>query len=318
MNPENRYKIKSSALFITITYLIFGIVWIAVSGEVVLYFTKGFDLDPRMEIYKGYFFILITSLLLYLAISRREKQREKLEDDISASNKLSEEKITETNKSLHALAAHLQTIREEERTMISREIHDQLGQELTALKMDIAFLSKKIEKAKTEPDWDEIQNGLRSMSDITDHTINSVRRIARELRPDILDKLGLKEAIEWHAEDFTNRTGIDCVFSTSSVEFDFSRDLDTTIFRIVQESLTNVARHSGAARSKIGLKLDEKFIYLTIEDNGRGITDEQIENNKSLGLVGIKERVYSVNGKLSITGTKEEGTKLNIIIPITI
>ncbi|MEO8512571.1 MAG: sensor histidine kinase [Ignavibacteria bacterium] len=316
MKPDNKNKIKSSALFITIAYLIFGILWIAVSGQAVLLITKGSDQIPMLELYKGFFFIIITSLLLYLAISRREKQREKLEAEIAASNKISEEKITETNKSLHALAAHLQTIREEERTLISREIHDQLGQELTALKMDIAYLSRKIEKAKTEPDWDEINSGLRSMSEITDQTINSVRRIARELRPDILDKLGLKEAIEWHAEEFTNRTGIDCIVSTGLSEFDFNRDLDTTIFRIVQESLTNVARHSGATRSKIGLKLAEKFIYLSIEDNGRGITKEEMENTKSLGLVGIKERAFSVGGKISINGSKDKGTILNITIPI--
>jgi len=229
---------------------------------------------------------------------------------------LAEEKIRETNESLHALAAHLQTVREEERTMISREIHDQLGQELTALKMDIAFLSKKINKAKTDPDWDEIQDGLRSMTEITDQTINSVRRIARELRPDILDKLGLREAIEWQAEEFTKRTGIDAIVSISPGEFEFDMGLNTTIFRIVQESLTNVARHSGATRSKIGLILDQKNIYLSIEDNGRGITEDEIENAKSLGLVGIKERVYSVNGKLSITGNENRGTKLQIIIPL--
>lgn len=229
---------------------------------------------------------------------------------------IAEEKIKETNERLHALAAHLQTIREEERTMISREIHDQLGQELTALKMDIAFLSKKIEKAKIEPDWDEINNGLKSMTEITDQTINSIRRIARDLRPDILDKLGLRDAIEWQTEDFTNRTGIDCIVSISSGEFSFSREMDTTIFRIVQESLTNVARHSGATRSKIGLTINGKNLYLTIEDNGRGITEEEIENSKSLGLVGIKERAYSVNGKLTITGQKDIGTKLNILIPL--
>lgn len=229
---------------------------------------------------------------------------------------LAEEKIKESNESLHALAAHLQTVREEERTMISREIHDQLGQELTALKMDIAFLGRKIEKAKVEPDWDEIQNGLRSMTEITDQTINSVRRIARELRPDILDKLGLREAIEWQAEEFSKRTGIDSIVSISPGEIDLKVELNTTVFRIVQESLTNVARHSGATRSKIGLTINKNFIYLSIEDNGRGITEDEIKNSKSLGLVGIKERVYSVNGKLSIFGSKEEGTKLKIIIPL--
>lgn len=231
---------------------------------------------------------------------------------------IAEEKLKESNERLHALAAHLQIIREEERTMISREIHDQLGQELTALKMDIAFLSRQIDKIKVngKPDWNELQSGLKSMSDITDQTINSVRRIARELRPDVLDKLGLKDAIEWQAEEFTKRTGIDCIVSISQNELKFKRELENTIFRIVQESLTNVARHSGAGRSKIGLVIRNECLYLTIEDNGRGITESEIENAKSLGLVGIKERVYSVKGKLTISGKKGSGTTLKIIIPI--
>lgn len=228
---------------------------------------------------------------------------------------LAEEKEKQTNEMLHSLAAHLQTIREEERTMISREIHDQLGQELTALKMDIAFLARKIEKSKDMPDFEGILEGLRSMSDITDQTINSVRRIARELRPDILDKLGLKDAIEWHAEEFTKRTGIRSSVSFSDSEFQLGQNLDTTIYRIVQEALTNVARHSGANFVKLGLILNGKKIYLSIEDNGKGITEEEIKNAKSLGLVGIKERAHSVNGQISITGIKDKGTKLNIIIP---
>ncbi len=230
---------------------------------------------------------------------------------------MAEERLKESNQRLHALAAHLQTIREEERTMISREIHDQLGQELTALKMDIAFLSRQIEKIKLsgKPDWNDLQNGLKSMSDITDQTINSVRRIARELRPDVLDKLGLKDAIEWQAEEFTKRTGIDCIVSISKNELNFNHQLENTIFRIIQESLTNVARHSGAARSKVGLSVIGNNIYLTIEDNGRGITEDEIQHAKSLGLVGIKERVYSVKGKLTIEGEKNKGTILKIIIP---
>lgn len=228
---------------------------------------------------------------------------------------LAEEKEKETNEMLHSLAAHLQTIREEERTMISREIHDQLGQELTALKMDIAFLARKIEKSKEMPDWEGILEGLRSMSEITDQTINSVRRIARELRPDILDKLGLKEAIEWHAEEFTKRTGIKSSVSFSDTEFHFGQNLDTTIYRIIQEALTNVARHSGADSVKLELNVNGKSIDLAIEDNGKGITEEEINNAKSLGLVGIRERAHSVSGQITITGQKNKGTKLNIIIP---
>jgi PAS domain S-box-containing protein len=227
-----------------------------------------------------------------------------------------EKTINDSNEKLHALAAHLQTVREEERTHIAREIHDQLGQELTALKMDISFLSKKIDKSKVAPDWDGILQGLRSMSDITDHTINSVRRIATELRPDILDKLGLKEAIEWHAEEFEKRSGIECTVKINAEELDLTPQLNTTVYRIVQESLTNVARHSGATRADIDIKLNGKSMYLRITDNGRGINEEEIRNSKSLGLVGIKERAYTVNGEFEIKGEEGTGTTISITIPI--
>ncbi|KXK54663.1 MAG: PAS/PAC domain-containing protein [Chlorobi bacterium OLB5] len=231
---------------------------------------------------------------------------------------LADEKLKESNERLHALAAHLQTIREEERTMISREIHDQLGQELTALKMDIAFLSRKINKIKLtgKPEWDELSDGLKSMTAITDQTINSIRRIARELRPDVLDKLGLKDAIEWQAEEFTKRTGIDCIVSISPSKLELSRELESTVFRIIQESLTNVARHSKATRSKIAVITDDNRVLLSIEDNGIGISESEIQNAKSLGLVGIRERIYSVKGSFEITGKKNKGTKLNFIIPL--
>ncbi len=227
-----------------------------------------------------------------------------------------ENTINTSNEKLHALAAHLQTIREEERTLIAREIHDQLGQELTALKMDISFLSKKIEKSKTTPDWDGIQEGLKSMSEIADHTINSVRRIATELRPDILDKLGLKEAIEWHAEEFEKRSGIKCDVNMNVSELNLSPILNTTIYRIVQESLTNVARHSKANKADVVIKVNGEKVYLSIKDNGRGIMESEIENTKSLGLVGIKERAYTVNGLFEINGEKNKGTEIKITFPI--
>lgn len=227
-----------------------------------------------------------------------------------------EKAVKDSNDKLHALAAHLQTVREEERTLIAREIHDQLGQELTALKMDISFLSKKIEKSKITPDWNGITEGLKSMSDITDHTINSVRRIATELRPDILDKLGLKEAIEWHAEEFEKRSGIKCLVTINTEELDLTPVLNTTVYRIIQESLTNVARHSGATQANIDIKLNSENMYLCINDNGRGINEDEIKHTKSLGLVGIKERAYTVDGEFEIRGEKDKGTTIRITIPI--
>jgi len=227
-----------------------------------------------------------------------------------------EKAIRESNERLHGLAAHLQTIREDERTSVAREIHDQLGQELTALKMDISFLKKRIETSGDNPEWGGILESLKSMTDVTDQTINSVRKIARELRPDLLDKLGLREAIEWHTEEFEKRTGIKYHLDFPEQELSFDQNLNTTIFRIVQESLTNVARHSKAGEVSIELKTDDRYLYLEIKDNGRGISEDEINNTKSLGLVGIRERAYSAGGEFKIKGIEGKGTELKIIIPL--
>jgi signal transduction histidine kinase len=224
----------------------------------------------------------------------------------------SEKSIKASNERLHALAAHLQTIREDERKMLSREIHDQLGQELTALKIDISLLGKKIKKMEPGEITADIMENLDGMDQLTEHTINTVRRIAKELRPDMLDKLGLKEAVIWHAEDFEKRTGIKCLL-TFPEEFGFGGNMDTTIFRIIQESLTNVARHSGANEVKVMAEKNDKVLKVIISDNGRGIMEDEIKNTKSLGLLGIRERAYSEGGTLEIESGN--GTRLILTIP---
>ncbi|MCI0448244.1 MAG: sensor histidine kinase [Chlorobi bacterium] len=227
-----------------------------------------------------------------------------------------ERALNESNERLHSLAAHLQTVREDERTSVAREIHDQLGQELTALKMDISFLKKRIESTRDNPEWNNILENLKSMTEVIDMTVNSVRRIARELRPDILDKLGLIEAIGWHAEEFEKRTGIKCILNLQNGKIKFDENLSTTIYRIVQECLTNVARHSAATEVRITIQSDDSYLHLRIADNGKGISEDEINNTKSLGLVGIRERAYSAGGELKIEGEKNKGTKLKIIIPL--
>jgi signal transduction histidine kinase len=153
------------------------------------------------------------------------------------------------------------------------------------------------------------------MNQLTDHTINTVRRIATKLRPDMLDKLGLKEAILSHTEEFEKRTGIKCLVKLPG-DFEFGGNRDTTIFRIIQESLTNVARHSGASLVKIEAEIKNNEISFYIEDNGKGVTDEEMKNTKSLGIVGIRERAYSEDGALSILSEKGKGMKLIVSMPV--
>jgi len=226
-----------------------------------------------------------------------------------------ENELKDSYRKVRDLAAHLQSAREDERINIAREIHDQLGQELSALKMDISFLNKKIEKTKDNPDWNAVQDTLKSMTNIADQTIKTVRKISSQLRPDVLEKLGLKDAIEWLSDDFSKRTGIACIVNVSDFDNGLSRNIQTVLYRISQESLTNIMRHANASKVAINIFNDHDMIQLEVEDNGKGITVQEIENGRSLGLVGMKERAYFVGGSFEIEGKKGRGTKVKVIIP---
>lgn len=183
-----------------------------------------------------------------------------------------EEELKNSNIKLRHLSAYLQSIREEERKHIAREIHDELGQELTALKMQAAFLQKAIARLDaTAPKSDllELTNSLTAMSD---SAIKTVRRIATELRPDVLDKMGLIDALKWQAQEFEKRTGVPCTFTSRFDQWEFPDDVATALFRIFQEALTNVSRHAAATRVSAELALSNGWVELRVQDNGRGIT----------------------------------------------
>lgn len=224
--------------------------------------------------------------------------------------KRAEDELRSSREQLRALAARLQLVREEERTQIAREIHDELGQVLTALKMDLSWLNKKFPK-----DQNLLINKGKSMSKLIDTTIKTVKRISSELRPGLLDDLGLSAAIEWQAEDFQNRTGIKCDTSIDPEDIVMEEGISTVIFRIFQETLTNVARHANATKVKVSLKKKKK-IELKVEDNGKGITERQIASHKSLGLIGMRERVHSWGGEVKIEGKAGKGTKVTVSIPL--
>jgi PAS domain S-box-containing protein len=222
----------------------------------------------------------------------------------------SRKELLKMNIELRELASHLQNIREDERMNIAREIHDELGQQLTGLKMDLAWMKRK---ATTEDEiiFDRIESSLK----LVDSTINTVRNIATKLRPSIIDDLGINEAVEWHCLEFTNRTGIKVRVESDVRKDDLPEGAPIAIFRIVQETLTNVARHSKATEVKCMLFRIDEEIHLTISDNGIGFKMDA--KTKTLGLLGIKERVLMLNGSYKISSEPGKGTLISVCLPVS-
>jgi PAS domain S-box-containing protein len=225
--------------------------------------------------------------------------------------KQAEEKLKRTSKLLRELATHLQSIREEERTMIAQEIHDELGQVLTALKIQVSLLANKLDKNQ-QP----LKEKINSLSDMIDASVESVQKISSKLRPGILDELGLIAAIEWQTEEFEKMTNIKCSLVLPGEELLLEKSKSTAIFRIFQEALTNIARHAKATQASISLLQHQSIIYLEIQDNGRGITQEQEKDFNSLGIHGMKERAMVFNGQVYVEGITGKGTIVKVEIPI--
>ena len=226
-----------------------------------------------------------------------------------------EEQLRESSHQLRALSAHLQSIREDERARIAREIHDELGQALTGLKMDVSWLDARLTK-EGEVEREGCLKKTSAMSKLIMSTIQSVRRIATELRPGILDDLGIVAAVEWQAQDFQSRTGISCSFATAIEDLEVDPERSTAIFRIAQETLTNVARHSGASSVNITLKRQKGSLILEVSDNGRGISAGEASGASSLGLLGMRERAAGLGGHLKVEARPDQGTRVVASIPL--
>jgi PAS domain S-box-containing protein len=228
--------------------------------------------------------------------------------------KQTEAELRASREQLRNLAARLQTLREENRAHFAREIHDELGQALTSLKMELRWLDRMLA--------DEPQNArgkVASMLDLVSATINNVRRIATELRPGILDDFGLVAALEWQTQEFAARTGLACRLVNQTGDEDdlpLDRDQATALFRIVQESLTNVARHAGASRTIVRLTRTGDRLILKVRDNGRGITSAESGNVRSLGLLGMRERAQMFGGSFDIHGEPGKGTTVTLRMPL--
>lgn len=259
--------------------------------------------------------LLISSIFIFTVYFNQKRsiasQREKVEI-----LEKSKRELRASHDQLRNLSAHLEVVREEERARIAREIHDELGQLLTVMKMDIALLGKKLSSLYAGSRSEETENDLKSMSELVDTTIKSVRRIATELRPEILDELGLKEAIEWEAQVFQTRTRIKCVFISEIDDINLDRERSTAVFRILQETLTNVARHAEATQVNLNLRQSDGNLVLRVSDNGRGITAQEATGTKSLGLLGMRERALLFGGEVIIEGESGKGTTVTVRLPI--
>ena len=226
--------------------------------------------------------------------------------------KRSEAELRTSREQLRLLAARLQSIREEERARIARDVHDELGQSLTALKMDIAGIASRLPSGDTA-----LLERARTMSGSIDASIQTVRKIATDLRPGILDNLGLVAALEWQAEEFQKRTGIACDFAAKLDDAWLNSELCTALFRIFQETLTNVARHAQATKVLVTLSESEGQAVLAVQDDGQGIQEQQSNWRQSLGLLGIQERVFGFGGEVMIAGAPGQGTSVTVRVPLS-
>jgi PAS domain S-box-containing protein len=224
--------------------------------------------------------------------------------------KQAEDALRRSFDELRALAARLQSAREEERTMVAREIHDELGQALTAVKIELDTLIRDLPGGAGAQD-----QRSQSILKVLDEAIQSVRRIATELRPGILDDLGLVAAVEWALEEFQARTGTKCQVSLPGVDIVLDAERATALFRILQETLTNVARHAHATRVDVRLAQENQDLILEIHDNGQGIGEEQLSAGRSLGILGMRERALLLGGELTISGVPGRGTTVRVRIP---
>ncbi len=275
--------------------------------------------DPRLFI----FIVVPATLILFLFpslvyfvlrplrknILERRQVEKALHRDITEREK-TEAELRFSRQQLRELSSHLQTALEEERTRIAREIHDELGQVLATLALDIHLLEGELPLRQIKA-----RRKATAMARLIDSTIKTVQRVSAELRPVMLDDLGLSAAIQWQVREFEKRTGIACEIRLSLDGEGPDRNRSTDLFRILQEALTNILRHAQATRVVVHLRETEDRFILQVSDNGQGITRQKIADGTSLGLLGIRERAANWGGKVEIRGLPQRGTSLKVSLP---
>jgi signal transduction histidine kinase len=237
-------------------------------------------------------------------------QRAMREAGERAERRRAQERLKKSHEQLRALSVYLQHVREDERSRISRQVHDELGQALTGIKMDLYWLASRLPKQLRA-----VRDKTKTMSAHIDSTIQTVRRISTELRPGILDDLGLVAALEWQAAEFQKRNAIKCEVVSEVAEPILEEELNTAFFRIFQESLTNIIRHANAKRVDVRIWEQDANLLIEIRDNGRGISENDLTNTRSIGVLGMRERASLLGGELTISGVPGQGTTVRVRIP---
>jgi two-component system, NarL family, sensor histidine kinase UhpB len=226
-----------------------------------------------------------------------------------------EAQLQKSQGELRMLAGHLESAREAERTRIAREIHDEFGQLLAGFKFDLAWLERKL-SAQPEVPRAALLEKVQAMTEFLPGMVQAVRRIAAELRPGVLDDLGLAAAVEWQSGEFQKRTGIKVLVRAALAERELPQEIKTALFRVFQESLTNVARHTEAKRVRVSLSESAGQILLEVEDDGRGITAADLSKTGTFGLLGMRERLTPLHGRCDIRGGPGQGTTVSITVPL--
>jgi PAS domain S-box-containing protein len=225
--------------------------------------------------------------------------------------KKAREKLRLSGEQLREFAAGIDAVREEERSRVAREIHDELGQALTVLKLELSWL-----QTKPQHNQRELRKKVKSMMAHVDNTIETMRKIVSDLRPAILDDLGLIPAIEWQVKEFQKRTGIRTQLRSNVQEADITPERSAAVFRVVQEALTNVMRHAKAKTVQVGLKKDKGVLKISVSDDGEGMTVDSITDLKSLGIVGMRERILRIGGDFKIHSNPGSGTRVELVLGI--
>jgi PAS domain S-box-containing protein len=254
---------------------------------------------------------------MVLALGQDLTERRQVEQELrraAEKRRRAEDRLRQSNEELRALAARVQAVREEESIRIAREVHDEVGQMLTVLGMDVAWLERKLPPV-LPPAGEEVAERLRSMSRWLDTAANAVQRIATELRPALLDELGLEAAVEWYVGEFEKRSRISCRLRSDFAGKALDACRSSALFRILQEALTNAARHSGATEVEIRLSAEAGRVVLEVADNGRGISDDRVAASSSLGLIGMRERARMLGGEVTIRRNPAAGTTVAVTLP---
>lgn len=241
-------------------------------------------------------------------------ERELRDAGIRRERRQVEQQVKESHEQMRRLAAHLQRIREEERKRISREIHDELGQRLTSFKFELKLLADDLRTGPLDPSG--LAQRTDSIRQMVDQTVKAVRRIATDLRPGILDELGLAAAIEWQAQEFQTRTQIVCNLEAIVEDASIDNERATAVFRIFQETLTNIARHSGATEVRISLEKQNGFLVLEVQDNGCGIAEKELRHSRSLGMLGMRERAQIFGGEFVVKSEAGQGAIVTLRMPL--